>query len=120
MGAPAVQKRDTGIKARLDSSIRSGARKVEEKMNMKIRVVGACWVTGSGWSYTEDLDPMTIDSLDDLEEASLEYAKEWASSCTTSDEEDYQLSFYPDSDDIDWDDPAFKYWVSKLKNIEDK
>ena len=36
---------------------------------MLIKVTGSQWVDGSGWSYTEDLDSMEINSMDEVKEA---------------------------------------------------
>lgn len=91
---------------------------------INVRVTGSEWVDGSGWRFTENLDPIIIDSLDDLVEAAQEYAKEWVDGAPhDADGTDYQLRFYPepdnDDDDIDWDSPAFKCWISDFANDDE-
>ena len=93
-----------GIRAWMD------AKKGNDMEQITINVQGAGWTDGSGWSYTEDLDSMTIDSMDDLKKAAEEYAREWAESpCVNCN--DYQLRFYA-QDDEDYDHPLCKLWLS--------
>ena len=65
---------------------------------MRIRVTGSKWVSGSGWSYTECLDPMEVNSIGEVEAAAKSYAAEFAGNYgkLLGEKEDYQLRFYAD------------------------
>ena len=69
---------------------------------MRIRVTGSKWVSGSGWSYTECLDPMEVNSIDEVEAAAKSYAAEFAGNYgkLLGKNEDYQLRFYADENSL--------------------
>ena len=81
---------------------------------LKIHVTGSHWVNGSGWSYTEDLDPMEVDSLEEVKEAAKQYAAEFAKNYgELGESEDYQLRFY------DQQNPLAKIWLSESATAEE-
>ena len=78
---------------------------------IKITVTGSQWIDGSGWDYTEDLDPLVIETMDDLKEAAQLYAAEFAKGYTSSAGSDYELRFYSPEDEY-LDSPLCKVWLS--------
>ena len=89
---------------------------------MKITVTGSEWVNGSGWSYSEFLDPMEVESVEDYKEATIEYTEEFTKGMSLLDETDYQLGFYvPDEEgEPDENYPQYHYWVSEYMPDDDE
>ena len=81
---------------------------------MLIKVTGSQWVDGSGWSFTEDLDSMEINSMDEVKEAAGLYAAEFAKNYAPTESGDYQLRFYAPEDDGQ-EKPLAKFWLSDAK-----
>lgn len=80
---------------------------------MLIKVTGSHWVNGSGWSYTEDLDSMEINSMDEIKEAAKQYAAEFARNYgELGKAENYQLRFYAPDDEAQ-QNPLAKIWLSE-------
>jgi hypothetical protein len=82
---------------------------------MLIKVTGSKWVNGSGWSYTEDLDSMEIDSMENIKSAAQDYAAEFAGNYgkLLSEKEDYQLRFYDEAQQ----NPLAKIWLSEAIKV---
>jgi hypothetical protein len=80
---------------------------------LKISVTGSHWLANSGWSYTEDLDSMEIDSTNEFSEAAKLYAAQFAKSYgELGENEDYQLRFYA-PEDAGQENPLAKIWLSE-------
>jgi hypothetical protein len=83
---------------------------------LKILVTGSQWVDGSGWSFTEDLDSMEINSMEDLEGVAKLYAVEFSKNFESGNGWDYQLRFYSPEDE-GRENPLVKVWLSESTEI---
>jgi hypothetical protein len=82
----------------------------------EIRVTGSKWVDGAGWSFTEDLESMEINSMEDLEGAAKSYAAEFSKNFESENGGDYQLRFYSPEDEGQ-ENPLVKVWLSESTEI---
>ena len=87
----------------------------DNDMTISIKVICAGWLDGSGWSYTDELDSFTVDSLDQLHEAAEDYVREAAESPTYN-ASDVQYRFYAGDDET----PRVKLWESDYIVTDDK